>query len=71
MKVDFNEEEKREPAWKQPMRDVADNPNFIFQPITGLIIELRQDKPSPAYLREKARLITEWVEEIIKFGVNK
>jgi len=61
----------KEPAWKQSLRDVADNPDYIFQEMDALRKELQKDNPDPAYMMEKARHIQQWIEEISKFHTSK
>jgi hypothetical protein len=62
---------KREPAWKQSLRDVADNPDYIFWEMEGLQKELTLDHPSTVYLKEKHRHIGVWIDEIDKFHNRK
>lgn len=61
----------KEQAWKQSLRAVADNPDWIFENLHAIEKELQYDNPSIAYLREKHRHIGEWIDEIEKFHWGK
>lgn len=54
-------------AWKQSLKVVADNPNYIEENIAAIQMELKKDNPDIGYLREKTRRINEWIDEIAKF----
>jgi len=59
---------RRDLAWKKSLREVADNPDWIFVNLSALRKELiENDNPSIAYLREKHKLIGDWIDEIEKF----
>jgi hypothetical protein len=62
---------KKEPAWKQSLREVADNPEYIYQEMEALKKELEMNNPDPSYMKEKVRHIDQWVEEIAKFHTTK
>lgn len=62
---------KKEQAWKQSLRDVADNPNWIYQQMESIKLELEKDNPDPSYLREKHKHLGEWIDEIDKFHTKK
>ena len=58
---------KKEPAWKQSLRKVADNPDWIYNYLDAIRKELNKDDPSISYMKEKVRKLDEWIDEIDKF----
>ena len=62
---------KKEQSWKKSLREVADNPNWIFENLDAIKKELNYDNPNISYLREKHRHIGEWIDEIEKFHWKK
>jgi hypothetical protein len=63
--------QQKEPAWKTSLRDVADNPDWIFDNMDAMKKELNHDNPDMSYLREKYRHIGEWLDEIEKVMPHK
>jgi hypothetical protein len=63
---------EKELAWRKSLREVADNPDFIFIEMEGLKKELEtKDDPDISYLKEKHRHIGQWIDEIEKFHFKK
>lgn len=62
---------KQEPLWKQSLKEVADNPDYIFQEMDAIKDELKMDNPDPSYMKEKVRHINDWIDEIAKFHTAK
>ena len=59
--------EGKEPAWKKSLRDVADNPDWIFEQMDAIKKELEKDNPSIDYLKAKHKEVGVWIGEIEKF----
>jgi len=59
------------PLWKKSLKEVADNPDYIFEEMDALKKELKYDNPDPSYMKEKVRHIDQWVDEIAKFHTSK
>lgn len=51
-------------AWKQNLKAVADNPDYIELQISAIEEELKSNRPDTKYLRSRVRNIEEWLGEI-------
>lgn len=63
----LKQSKEKETAWKQSLRNVHDEPNYIFYQIEGLLKELQHDNPDIGYMKEKVEHINNWIDEIAKF----
>jgi len=60
-------------AWKQSLKKVMDNPDYIEWNIVAINKELRKDDPDVGYLKSKVSNINKWLDEIEMFhyGVGR
>lgn len=58
-------------AWKKSLKAVADNPDYIEWNIEAIQKELELQNPDTAYLRQKAKNILLWIDEINKFHYQR
>ena len=59
-------------AWKKSLREVADNPDWIFTNLDAIEKELQtKNHPDLNYLRSKVSNVNDWFDEIEKFHFKK
>lgn len=51
-------------TWKKELSAVGDNPEFIEHSISDIELQLIRDRPDTHLLRESARHISQWADEI-------
>lgn len=58
-------------SWRKSLSEVADNPDWIKMNIEAIETELQYNNPDTAYLRQKLKNISTWIDEIDKFHYGR